>query len=195
MRRCVYYRSLSTMKISIDSLLKSLDLYELEEFLPNYGLTADDLVIKENVKIIEQMFIDKWDVVCKLMDKEQKFIRGYIKQKIGTAKKVAFVDVGWMGSGAMGLKYLIEDEFAMNCKAFCWQAAAAPPEFTDVMPELMDGTIEPYIFSRMFNRNHFDTHKKTNHGLNSIFFEMFSQATYPSYSGIIGLCKRYIMVY
>lgn len=184
MRRCVYYRSLSTMKISIDSLLKSLDLYELEKFLPNYGLTADDLVIKENVKIIEQLFIDKWDVVCQLMDKEQRFIREYIKQKIGRAKNIAFVDVGWMGSGAMGLKYLIEDEFAMNCKVFCWQAAARPPVNSDIMAELLDNTIEAYIFSRMYNRNLFDVHKNTNKGLNNIFFEMFTQATYPSYSGM-----------
>ena len=47
----------------------------------------------------------------------------------------------------------------------------------------MDEIIEPYMFSVMYNRNHFDTHQRTNRGVNNLFFELFTQDVTPSYSG------------
>lgn len=184
LKRSIVYRSRGTLKVTIMSMLTSLALLEFKEILPKYGLKESDLIIPENVKTIEKMFIDNWDCVCQIFGKNQRNIEAYIKEKIGKSQKVAFVDVGWMGSGAQGLKYLIEKELSLNCQVYCWQAAARGANDTDIMPELLDETIEPYIFSKMYNRNLFDSHKKTNSGLNNIFFEIFTQSKAPSYLGI-----------
>jgi len=89
-----------------------------------------------------------------------------------------------LGSGPLGLKYLIEEELRCECKIYCLQAAVKTPIATDIVPELMDGTVRPYIFSQMMNVDEHNIHAYTNHGLNNIFFEMFTQAKYPSFSGI-----------
>jgi len=183
LKRMVFYRSMSPIPSSISSLLSALKLETLTEYLADYKLKPETLVIPETVQPLERMFIEHWEQVCEALEPEKEVICQYIREKVGTAKKVAVVDVGWLGSGPMGLKYLIEEELNLGCHVSCWQAAARPPIHNDIMPELMDETIEPYIFSRMYNRNHYDTHANTNRGLNNVFFEMFTQTTMPSYAG------------
>ena len=184
LRRIVYYRALAPFKITAKSLLQSIDLLGLIPYLKEYQLNEKTLLIPETEKLFDQLFIEHWDEVCEAFEPEKDYIRNYIRDKVGNASKVAVIDVGWLGSGPVGLKYLIEEELQLNCQVYCMQAAARPPIHTDIAPELMDSTIEPYIFSEMFNRNHFDVHANTNKGQNNIFFEFFSQATYPSYGGM-----------
>ena len=184
LKRIVYYRSLSPFKISVESLLDSLQLNAFMQYLSTYGLTGSELVTPESVNRIDSLFIDHWDDVCHAFEPEKRHIIEYVDRKLSGAKKVAIVDVGWMGSGPLGLKYLIEDELGYQCKVHCLQAAARTPVITDIVPELMDGTVEPYIFSQMMNASHFEIQDSTNHGLNSIFFEMFTQAKYPTFSGV-----------
>lgn len=184
LKRIVRDRSYSVNKSSISSVLMSLNLKLLEKYLPDYGLAPDTLVVPETVNTFEKLFIEHWEESSNVFETEKLALREYLCAKIGSAKSVAIIDVGWFGSGPMGLKYLIEDEFGLDCKVHCWQAAARSPMHAGGMLALMDDTIEPYIFSEMYNRNHFDTHKNSNHGLNNIFFEMFTQDTTPSYSGM-----------
>lgn len=183
LKRMVLYRAMSPIPTDVDSLLKSLSLNGLRDLLKDYGLTPDTLVIQETVKPLDRLFIDHWDIVCQAFADEQQIVHQYLAEKLGNAKKVAVVDVGWLGSGPMGLKYLIEDEFSFDCRVSCWMAASRPPVHTDIMAESLDGTIEPYMFSRMYNRNNFDVHANTNHGLNNVFFELFTQDVTPSYAG------------
>ena len=63
----------------------------------------------------------------------EELLKEYIKNKLGDSKKIAFIDVGWLGSGPIGLKYLIEEEFNLDCEVYCWQAAARPPQNTDIL--------------------------------------------------------------
>ncbi len=185
LRRVVFYRTLrSEAIISISSLLDSLSLGRLKEELPKYGIQEQTLVVRENVRRIEEFFIKNWNLVLEIYSDEKKIIHDYIVNKIKDCKKIAIIDVGWLGSGPLGLKYLIEDEFKLLDKVYCFQAAAGPPHPTDIITNLLDESIEAYIFSHMHNRNLFDAHKTTNKGVNNIFFELFTQAKYPSYSGV-----------
>lgn len=184
LRRVVLYRSLSPVKISVGDLLDSIKLGVLKQHLPEYSLMQSDLVSSETIGRIERLFIDHWEEACQGFEQEKYYVNEYIRRKVADAKKIAVIDVGWLGSGPMGLKYLIEEELKCNCKVYCLQAASRTPVPTDTVPELMNETVEPYIFSQMMNREHYNIHCTTNHGLNNIFFEMFTQATYPSYSGI-----------
>lgn len=174
----------SEAKISISSLLESLSLNTFKSILPQYGLSEKTLVLNENAQMIEKMFIENWDLVNEEYKTEKERLREYIKRKIGDSNKVAIVDVGWLGSGPLGLKYLIEEEFKLNCEVYCLQAAASPPYENDLSADLLDDTIKTYLFSPEYNRENFTAHKYTNNGVNSIFFELFTQAKHPSYSGI-----------
>lgn len=183
LRRCIFYRALGVFKVTIGNVLNSLSINFMKKYLSDYGLNENTLVIAENVNVMERMFIDHWSEVCDAYKNEKEFLYEYIKNKIKDCRKVAIVDVGWMGSGALGIKYLVEEEFCFNTSIKCWQAAVKPPAHTDVVANVLEEQIEAYIFSRMYNRNHFDVHCNTNRGQNNVFFELFTQASYPSYGG------------
>ena len=70
----------------------------------------------------------------------------------------------------------------MVCKS-CYVAASRVWGHTSNISQIVEEIIEPYIFSRQFNRNLYDTHVRTNNNTNNIYFEFFTQATYPSFSG------------
>ena len=184
LRRMVAYRSTSPVPISLGLLLESLGLSSLLNYAGEYGLSHDTLVVPENVEDVKKLFVSHWDYICEAYSDEKQLVSQYIKSKVGTAKRIAVVDVGWLGSGPLSLKYIIEDELKLGCEVHCWQACSSPPIASDNANELLDGTIETYIFSEMHNRNHFDVHRNTNGRQNNVFFEIFTQAKCPSYCGV-----------
>ena len=97
------------------------------------------------------------------------------------SKKVAVVDVGWVGSGGSGIKYLIEQKWNLDCEVHSLVAASRHANHTANLTQIMKKEIGVYIFSRMYNRNLYDIHSNTKH--NNVYFELFTQACYPSFSG------------
>jgi len=183
--RMVYHKALSVFPVTISDLLKSLSLEKLEENLTEYDLTADTVITKDNVTIIENFFTNNWDMLLSTYEKQNELVYDLlIRSIIGNAKRIAVIDVGWVGSGPLGLKYLIEKKLGLDCKVYCWLAASTSADTKHNINELMNEDIEAYIFSRMKNRNLYDVHTYTNKGTNNIYFELFTQAKYPSFSGI-----------
>lgn len=180
----VEHKALSVIPISIQTLLELIDAEELEEKLKNYNLDKSHIVTKDNQKIIETFLIDNWDYLLEKSEENASKFEGIFKRIIGNKKKVAIIDVGWNGSGPLGLKHLIEDKWKMNCEVKCWLAGSRSGNNIANMNEIMNGHITPYMFSRMYNRNLYDTHSTTNNGTNCIYFEMFTQACTPSFEGI-----------
>ena len=152
--------------------------------LGNYNLKKDAVLTPELVKTFEDFLIEHWDMIIETYNRETQLAQKLFKKVIGKCKKVAVVDVGWMGSGPLGIKYLVEDKWQMDCKVKCYIAASSHSVVTYNVNELMKNETETYIFSRMYNRNLYDVHLKTNKNINTIFFEMFTQACYPSFSGL-----------
>lgn len=73
LRRVVFYRTLrSEAIISISSLLDSLSLGRLKEELPKYGIQEQTLVVRENVRRIEEFFIKNWNLVLEIYSDEKK---------------------------------------------------------------------------------------------------------------------------
>lgn len=169
---------------SLGAWLDSVGLSYLKSKLKQYGLTENTLLVMEVVSTIEKIFSENWEFIEENQTEQLKSIGAYIAKKVGTAKKVAVVDVGWVGSGAIGLKYLIEDRLKLDCKVYGLQAAAVSSNTTNISTYLLDGTISAYLFTQQLNRNNYDTYTRTNRGLNHMFFEIFSQAKMPSYAGI-----------
>ncbi len=108
--------------------MDSLSLTFLKKKLQQYNLSENDIVVPELVSALENLFVANWDDICKSFSKEKDYVKQYLISKIGSAKRIAFIDVGWLGSGPMGLKYLIEDEFEMDCEVKCWQQCFAFPK-------------------------------------------------------------------
>lgn len=188
-RFCAYENAISSRirskhPHSVGEFLELFELSALKKHLQEYGLKNDTLILEETLPRIERLFSEKCAEIEQIHSKEMEEIKRYINCKVGKAKKVAFVDIGWAGNGPMGLKYLVEQVINEGCEAKCWQAAAISSKTVNIAANLLDNTIEAYLFSRMNNRNYLDSVAHTNNGLNLMFFEMLTQDTTPSFMGI-----------
>ena len=170
--------------LSAESLLDSVSLSVLKPSLKKHGLSEDELLLPGNSKQFEDFFIEEWNQVVEEYSHENNQIKEYIEQKIAGCKTVAIVDVGWFGSGPLGLRYLIEEKYKLNCKVHCYVGGATGRSEQYCPSYVLEGIVEPYLFSNIYNRNNYDTHKQTNSGINSVLFEFFTQATMPSFAGI-----------
>ena len=183
-RKVILYRAYNkTALITLEQVFTAVDLQCLIEKLKDYDLKPDYLLTTDNMDIVEKLLIDNWDMVIKSMEPQKLACKQYISKCIGSARKVAVVDVGWGGSGPLGIKNMVENEFKFDCEVKCYLAGFRINCVTDNLTYLMDNTIEPYMFSRIYNQSLYMTHKNTNKGLNNIFFEMFTQNPTPSFAG------------
>ena len=183
-KRMVNHKTASIIPVTIHSQLNFLKLNEMEKYLSDYSLAGDMLISQDNEKMLEALFCDHYDIVASAWQDEAVKMRTIVGRSIGNAKRIAIVDVGWMGSGPLSIKNMIERKWSMDCEVFCYVAGSKDANHALPLTSLMQGDIESYMFSRAYNRNLYDTHTSTNKGTNSIFFELFTQAQHPSFQGI-----------
>lgn len=179
--RIVKHRKNDIYPISVGSLLSMLGLDELSEYLSEYKLSCSDPIVNSNSAQIENFFIDKWDEIISIFNRE-KAAEQYYKKIIGDSKRVAVVDIGWQGSGLLGIKWLIEKKWQLDCKVSCLLAGSKALSFTANLPELLDKKLEVYMFSRNYNRDMFDYFAHSNKHTNTGHFELFTQAQCPTFS-------------
>lgn len=182
--RMVAHKAGGVISITLGSLLESMNLSILESELSKFNLVKDEIVHHGNVKQIENLFIENWDTVVNSYSSELNIIEQYFRNVIGLAKKIAIIDVGWIGSGARGIKYLIQEKWNIDCEVHSLLAASSHHAHTANLDQLMKGETKAYIFSRMKNRMLYDNHVNSNKGTNNIYFELFTQACSPSYAGM-----------
>lgn len=181
LNRMVKHKARDGLNITIKGLLESLQLEELKPLLNQYELKEDDLIHKGNVKLIQAFLVDHWDTVVNKFSEDNEIVKAYFTKIIQGCKKVAIVDVGWVGSGGTGIKYLIEQKWKLNCEIHSLVAACSHSNHTGNLTQVMKKDIGAYIFSRMYNRNLYDIHVNTKH--NNVYFELFTQACSPSFAG------------
>lgn len=182
--RMVHHKAIAPDKVTIHSLLRSINLLDLEKYLESFKLNSKMLLTTANEKLVERFFDENWEKVLDLYSETEQELKSEIVRVINGYDRVAIVDVGWIGSGPYGLKRLIETKWALPCKVDAMVAACKyyHPDATTLL--LQNNDLNVYMFSIMNNRINYDRHAGTNKGLNNIFFELFTQDTTPSFSGI-----------
>ncbi|MBE5899672.1 MAG: hypothetical protein E7279_08735 [Lachnospiraceae bacterium] len=180
---CIKNKAADKMNYSARDILASLDLCNCIVHLKEYGLREDTVITWSNYKVLENMLMDCWDDVIKAYKPYEDGAKCALKRIISDSKKIAVIDVGWTGTGPLGIKRLVEDIWGWNVEVECFVAASRVWGHTSNINEITKNVIKPYIFSRQLNRNLYDLHVRTNNNTNNIYFELFTQATYPSFGG------------
>lgn len=181
--RMVKHKAYNVFPCTLGEILESVELAALKPKLKDSNLSEDTLLTPELIQKFENFFIDNYEEIIEIYRPETLVAERVFKKIIGNSKKVAVIDVGWLGSGPMGIKYLVEKKWNLGCEVKCYMVGSNVRPIETNINELMKNVVEPYIFSRMYNRNLYDTHVGTNKGTNNIYFELLTQACYPSFSG------------
>lgn len=182
--RMVTHKAYNVIPESFAEILSSFGLEQLIPKLKEHQLDEEWLLTPEYIKTFERFLIANWDEIIEINEREVAIVEKSLKKTIGDNKKIAVVDVGWAGSGPLGIKYLVENKWKMDCEVFCYVAGSRDGQHTKVLNDLHNNNVEPYLFSRMYNRNLYDFHTQTNKGTNCIYFEIFTQACSPSFKGL-----------
>lgn len=175
-------KELQKEPITIRQLLQILQLDEIMFDLGKTGLHPDFLVTKENAKLLKMFLHRHWSDIVSIYTREEEAIKKVIFSKIGNYKKIAIVDVGWNGSGPLGIKYLIEEKWKKDCVVKCLVAGSKVADNVANINRLENEDLQAYMFSRILNRSNYDIHKDSNGGVNSSIFEIFTQACEPSFA-------------
>lgn len=182
--RIIRHSSTAVIPRTYGDVLASVSLQNLIPYLKEHGMDKDTLFTVEKVRFLEEFLLCYWEMIEKVYNDESTELKKIMKKILYGCKTVAVVDVGWGGTGPLGIKYLIEEKWKFDCNIKCWLAASRDVNHVKNLNELMNNEIEAYMFSQIKNRQLYSFHSNTNKGLNNIFFEVFTQAQHPSFAGV-----------
>ena len=181
--RMVRHKVNALCPVTLESLMNYLSLHELLPELSKAGLHSTDHLTEENAPAFENFLLDHWLQVLSVYDREQQQAGIRMREVIGTAKRIALVDIGWTGIGLPALKALINEDWNINCDVRCLVSAGCSHTENETVNMLMTRQVEAYMFSELFNQDLLTTHLRSNAGLNTILMELLCQSAAPSFIG------------
>lgn len=191
-KRIIQYPLLNHSDISFKEILESVDLHVLVDNLENYSIDQNEKLSTENKEVFEKFIIDNISRIEAAYEKEEICAQRYLKSIVGNADKIAVVDIGWAGSGPLGIKRLIEEKWNWKCRVECLIAATGDPGTYKILSD----KLHVYMFSKNYNRIHYDFHFRGGKGkVHNDCFEMLTQATHPSFRGFQSVDNDYEMMF
>lgn len=182
-KKMVYHKV--NQKKTISKVLNAAELSDLEKLIDDdCKFKALDELTSQNVKYVIR-FLDKhWDEVLEIYEPQREAAGKYFGQYISDGDRVAAVDIGWAGTGAMLLRSLVKKEWGINADVLGIVAGTNTPNNVEpFMSEsfLLSGEMGSYLYSSMENRELWKKHSPAL-GYN-LFFELLTSSESPSLKG------------
>lgn len=204
-RRFIYHKQ--NQKYSIKKVLESMELSFLVNELGDWQKINDNWN-KQNLSeksIKKQKFIDlkpndeltdkngyllrrfieaKWDKVIDAYAGQLDAAGEYYKSALSDSHRAVAVDIGWAGSGAMALRYLVENAWNIPCEITGIVAGTntihnAEPDASE--PFLQSGKLVSYMYSQSHNRDLLKKHDP-NKDYN-VYWELLLSSPTPQFKG------------
>lgn len=139
--------------------------------------------------------LEHWRQVTGIYRKERALAGAYLSQTLFLEKtfqnephcpkrKAAVVDIGWSGSGPLGLEYVLHQTLGHSWQVFTFLAAgsgAPSPDRDSAQSFFFEGKMDSYFFSQNHNRDLWrfhDLHKKHN-----LYLELLFTSPSPGFQG------------
>ena len=147
-------------------------------------LREDDELTDQNGYLLRRFVEAKWDKVIACYHEQRLAAEKYYRNILDGCRKVAAIDIGWAGSGALSLSHLVNKVWNMDCEIVGIIAGTntihnAEPDASD--PFLQSGKLVSYLYSGADNRDLFKKHDP-NKDYN-VFWELLLSSPTPSFKG------------
>lgn len=159
-----YFRRFLFHKVNqgktLAEIFHAMDLDMLPAMLPE-GLSDSDFLDEANVGEVKQFLEAQWETVLKAYEGQERAAREYYAQILRGCKSACAVDIGWAGSGAVSLAYLVERRWKLSCRVTGIVAGTNTPhnEETEASEAfLQSGRLVSYMYSSAHNRDLWKTH-------------------------------------
>ena len=169
--------------VTIENVLKAMELDSLCGRLPD-GLSGDMVLTDKNANKLKAFIEDNRQLVEEAYRDEEKGAYEYFKDKVSGCKKVCAVDIGWAGSGAVSISYLVEKVWKLGCDVTGIIAGTntihnAEPDTSETF--LQNGKLVSYMYSQAHNR---DLRKKHNPNKNyNVYWELLLSSPTRQFKG------------
>lgn len=182
-QRMIWHKARGVYNIRIEHLLNYFGINHLVHNLDGYNLSKDDILSEKTAPIIENLFYDyKADIIESFRSDIEATIKS-VKETVGSAKRIAIVDVGWAGTGPLIIKKIIKHYLKLDCEVYSLLAAYRQPIENMAALYTMDDSIYSYLFSDTSNRDLLDLHIHYGTRKNNLLLELFTQSCTPSFLG------------
>lgn len=206
-RRFIYHKV--NQKISVREILHSMELDILLEELGDWksiwtarmrrlypakreelwqkkfvDLKPQDELTDRNGYLLRQFIEAKWDRVQKCYANQLDAARKYYVSVLNGCEKAVAVDIGWAGSGALSLSYLVEKVWKIPCTITGMIAGTNTVHNTEPdasEPFLQSGRLVAYLYSQSHNRDLWKKHDP-NKDYN-VFWELLLSSPTPQFTG------------
>lgn len=159
-----YFRRFLFHKVNQGKTLRdifhAMDLDMLLGSLPD-GLLESDFLDESNAGRIKRFLEEQWQKVLAVYGEQESAAREYYAQMLCGCKRACAVDIGWAGSGAMSLAYLVERKWNLPCRLTGIIAGTNTPhnEETEAGEAfLQSGRLVSYMYSSAQNRDLWKAH-------------------------------------
>lgn len=159
-----YFRRFLYHKVNQGKTLRdifhAMDLDMLPGLLPE-GFSESDFLNESNVGEIKRFLEEQWQAVLAVYGEQESAAREYYAQMLCGCKRACAVDIGWAGSGAMSLAYLVERKWHLPCVLTGMIAGTNTPhnEETEASEAfLQSGRLVSYMYSSAQNRDLWKAH-------------------------------------
>lgn len=161
-----YFRRFLYHKVNQNYTIRQiLTAMELEDMIPNLckacGLADTVILTDKNVDKIKEYLMSSWNQV--LAHYEEQLVAGkqYYGSVLKECKKAVAVDIGWAGSGAITLDYIVNQIWKLDCQIVGIIAGTntchnAEPDASETF--LQSGKLVSYLYSQRENRDIWKLH-------------------------------------
>ncbi len=149
-----------------------------------FKLDPEEELTDRNAPTVKRFLRENWEQICALYGEQSIYAKEYYQELTKGQSRVAAVDIGWAGSGALSLSCLFEHAWKLPCEVIGILAGTntesnAEPDATE--PFRQSGKLVSYLFSPAENRDLF-VHHDAGKGYN-IFWELLLSSTEPQLDG------------
>ncbi|MBP3506583.1 MAG: HAD-IA family hydrolase [Lachnospiraceae bacterium] len=178
-----YFRRMLYHKVNQDYTLDEVfETMELSDIIPEQfqGKTLTD----SNVEEVKQWLNEHWEEILSHYEEESIAAKQYYSELLEGCNRVVAVDIGWAGSGAVTLDYMVNHIWNLNCEVVGLIAGTntchnGEPNMSE--SQLRGGKLVSYLYSQEFNRDLWKYHNP-NKGDN-LYWERLLSSPEPSVRG------------
>lgn len=147
-------------------------------------VTDSSKLTGQNAWMIKEYLIAHWEQVLAHYEEQLKAGRLYYEKVLKGCRRVAAVDVGWAGSGAIALDYVVNQEWHLDCEIIGLLAGTntlhnAEPNMSE--PQLQSGKLVSYLYSQGHNRDLWKWHDAAKG--HNLLWEILLSSQQPSFKG------------
>lgn len=170
---------------SMKDIFKGMELEHLLSEACEILNCRGDTVLSNSLAVkCKEFLLNQWEKVECSYHEEKEAARIYLTDLAKRQKRIVVVDVGWAGSGAMGISYLLQEEFGLSCSVY--GLLAGTNTCHNIRPDtaesfLFGKIIASYVFSQVKNRDLWKFHDLNQK--HNLYVELLFTSVTPTLKG------------